>query len=245
MVNKILKNVLYIILLSPISVCHAYYSDDGRFSLNIPSGWVEIPKNIEKAVIGQLPPNSTSCSFQKASTNYFSHPNIIISINKMKIPTDADIYKDFQAGGINIDKIVNLKDESDYFSVLNSITKNEGAYDPTRRIWISEGVINSNDPTEGVLVNIDISQITNYGDFVVNFYSKKNETDSNLISLIQFLNSIKIDKEAEYKRTLKEEILHLLFIDRLPLNSPFRTDVVCVTTNVNSRFFNGHFNLCL
>src|SRR3989344_1930268 len=114
------------------------YSDSiDHYSFILPSGWIEIPKNVIEQAVGELVKDKQGqninyvAGFQLDSENYFSYPYILVQEHKLNTPSYSEVEKMFN--GVGIDKVID-KTVKEYNEVLKKASAGSPIFDSDRNI---------------------------------------------------------------------------------------------------------------
>ncbi len=191
-----------------------YHNSEGHFSLTIPAGWEEIPRDAIKATLKLLQEQNASSSelnrqnydgaFQKTSTTYFTYPYVLFAIDEKgrwpereieKFASSDEWEKDAQKGLRTVEKQLS--------NLIQNIKLGQTTYDKRRNILFIK--VESEVVGIGKVIGITSIIPSNYGAVNLHCYSTKDNFENDLPAFTQIIDSFRYDIGYEYNQFTKNK----------------------------------------
>jgi len=192
----------------------AYHSPEGHFSLTIPAGWEEIPRDAIEATLKLLQEQNSSISalnrqnydgaFQKTSTTYFTYPYVLFAMDKKGRWPEREIEKfvssdEWEKGAQKGLRTV----EKQLPNLIQNLKLGQTTYDKRRNILF----IKVESEVFGIGKVIALTSIipSNYGTVNLHCYSTKDSFENDLPIFTQIIDSFRYDIGYEYNQFTKNQ----------------------------------------
>jgi tetratricopeptide (TPR) repeat protein/uncharacterized RDD family membrane protein YckC len=179
-----------------------YHNTEGHFSLTIPAGWEEIPKDaIETAIkslqesYGYTSPPQYGGGFQKLDTTYFSRPYVLFGIDRSGRWSESQIEKLLSSN--ELERTVE-EAESELSKQLPGLVQKskpgQTIFDKAKNMLF----IKSED-------SISVFFLSNYGSVDLHCYSTKENFENDLPYFTHIVDSFRYDIGYEYNQFTKNK----------------------------------------
>jgi hypothetical protein len=178
-----------------------YHNTEGHFSLIIPAGWEEIPKDAIETVLKSLKedydytsPPQYGGGFHKLDTTYFSRPYILFGIDRSGRWSESQIEKFLSSNGWeNTFEEVESELSKQLPGLIQKSKPGEATFDKPRNMVFIKS-------EEGVSVFI----LSNYGFVDLHCYSDKENFENDLPYFTQIIDSFRYDAGYGYNQITKD-----------------------------------------
>jgi hypothetical protein len=178
----------------------AYSDPADHYSINLPSGWEEIPKSVidkyrdEAARQSNAERIEYAAGFQLAGSEYFKYPYILVQKHEVSAPSFSQLEKTFN----NTQEIIDKKD-AEYSELLRNATADKPFIDKDRNIIFMNIQLNAENAIQIdglVAMFLGKNSITQ-----LNFYSTKDEYSRWIPVFNTIIDSFKYDDGFAYNPT--------------------------------------------
>ncbi len=189
----------------------AYHNPEGHFSLTIPAGWEEIPRDTIEATLKLLQEQNASAAvlnqnyggaFQKISTTYFTYPYVVFAMDKKGRWPEREIEKYVSSDEWEKDAQEGLHTvEKELPNLIQNMKLGQTIYDKRRNILFIK--VESEVVGIGKVVMLSSIIPSNYGSVNLHCYSTKDSFENDLPTFTKIIDSFRYDIGYEYNQFTK------------------------------------------